>query len=218
MNTRTSFEDMPFEDLHDALNEVDELLEHWSNRFSIDNLALSKRYGDFNLKVGLVFSVWIGTEPVTKYYIAVFEKVPIGRGLKKKEREFDGRGEHGLKLQSYTGVTGSDRYDDGVLIEDIELVNTPEDVIPSFVRLQPLHNANGIAGCSLEVATDFVLKNLFGGSYWEISIFERPGACGSIMLGKSCSEIVERRSEIVDDVPDDTAPVLGGMALLKRMR
>jgi len=208
-------EDAPFEDFNDAFNEIDELLEHWSNRFSIDNLALSERYREFKLKVGLMFTVCVGAEPVTKDYITIFQKLPMGRRLNEKEWHIFDR-KHGkgrFKLQPDVGVTGSDRDNCGVFIKDVELVNSPEGFISSFVRLQSLHETSRDRGGSLKVSRELALKNLFGGTYWEIGVLECSGAGGSVVLGKGGSQIIQGGSEVVDDVADETAPVLRNAAV-----
>jgi hypothetical protein len=63
------------EELDDALREIDELLEAWDNRLSIDNLTVAKCCTEGELKLGLEFSLRVGTEAVRENYIAVLKRI-----------------------------------------------------------------------------------------------------------------------------------------------
>ena len=200
--------------------KYDELLEAWDNRLTIDNLALAKRYVEGELKIGLMFSLCIGTEAVRKNYIAVIEReLDLGRlqmerhGVYPSNRRIVGEMSReefaGVENQSEPGMAGANRYQDCMLIKNVELVKTPKGICASFIRLQPLHQSSGGIGRSFEIFRKELIENLFGGAYWEVGTLQFAHRRGSIGDGERGSERVQCGAQVMNNVANDRAPAVG---------
>ncbi|ESY59915.1 hypothetical protein X742_35090 [Mesorhizobium sp. LNHC232B00] len=106
-------------------------------------------------------------------------------------------------------MAGGDRHDDGVLIENVELVKTPEGFCPSLIWLKALDDPLGQRGRATQAFVEALLKQRFGGTYWELGVFNDVSTGSAIGDNKRGGEVVERGAEIVNHVANDAAPLSG---------
>ena len=113
-------------------------MDYWS---PIDNLALSERYLNYDLRVmvDLRFSSG-GEDPVDLR--TIFEReLPVG-GIEGNLRPVFG---HSGEVDFDTAMCRPHRNDDSVFIQDIESMNDPERmIVPSVVWLETLNEVNSI--------------------------------------------------------------------------
>jgi hypothetical protein len=204
------------EEPDEAIDELDRLTESWNQRLSINNLSLAERYlknemGGLNvlLKIG-------GHTPVE--FVAVFQRVPpVG------QVELDGWEywhtrcvrtwrDRSRKLNVYHRKGRSDLDNGSVLIDSIELVETPQRVaLPASIRLQSSDEFFNVGTNALEKS----LRSPFGKLrlspvYWKVGLVNyalRDGIFTNTALDQAHSECIERRAQIVDNVADRPAPL-----------
>ncbi|TIR27199.1 MAG: hypothetical protein E5X07_28415 [Mesorhizobium sp.] len=214
------------ENIHDAFDEIDELLEAWDNRLTVDNLSLAKRYIEGELKIAFEFSLWVGAEAPRKNYIAVIQRILDLSGSKGDWRELGhyevGGQASAIRVHSLEagqrihfpqklGVRSPDRDQGGMLIEDVQLVQTPEGVCPSFVWLKALDHDLGIGRDPFQVFGRHAIEDLFGGTYWEVGVLELSAARDPICYGKRSGQRIEGGPEVVDYIPDNRPPAIGDL-------
>lgn len=209
------FEDVSRENIADAFNEVDELLERWDERLAIDNLALAERY--LKNEIVFVFTWTDRSTGVAKKYLTVFERVnPTGR-FDRKWRKLRDRPSTigGNKIGEYSrnvdgpqnlGISGPDGDEQNVFIEDIELEETPEGVCPSLVWLEPFDDAPRASGNVVEVLRDPPIEEILAGTYWEVGFIQSAFAGAPIFDGEVNGQKIEGGSKIVDEVTNQARP------------
>ncbi len=163
----------------DALNYADERLKDIKHWLFVHKLDIVNRYKHHELNVHVEFT---SSNVAGKYHL-VFGSVPE-RHLKGGVPRDRYRGEaHPLGNYGY-------RTDDSVLIGITKLVESPDEVIPSFVRLEP---ANEVA--------DF-FRNFFKETVNSLIEFRLTVANGKVLELSHKSEygLIESGAEVVDNV------------------
>lgn len=136
---RAGFGDgVPIKDIDEALHEIDELLERWENRLSIDKLALAERYRENKLHLVVV---WISVLPGKPHeYHATFECAQGNGSLERHgwhgDRFFPAKGALHGDVPLDLVLHGKDGKQELMLVENIKLMEIPERFIPSIVRLE----------------------------------------------------------------------------------
>lgn len=139
------------------------------------------------------------------YWCAVFEALPsVDVHVVEVETP------HVAKSESLHGEHGANGLDDSVLIGVVNVVKQPQEVgfrlVPSTVRLKPLDECFLTRGEVLDESTSVVPITIRGGGDGKgCSVVRRRG----LQQRQLPNELVESRPQIVHDIPDDDAPVLG---------
>jgi hypothetical protein len=170
---------LSFDTHDDALNFADKLVEDSKHWLSVHKLDIVNRYKKHDLNVHVEFT---STTIAGKYHL-IFDSVPV-RHLKRGVPGNRYRGE------AHTLANYGHRTDGSVFIGITELVESPDEVIPSFVRLEP---ANEVA--------DF-LRNFLGETVNSLHEFKLTVANGKVykLPNKSEHGLIESSAEIVDNV------------------
>jgi hypothetical protein len=127
----------------DALHELDELLERWEHRLTVDNLALAERYlkGELRLIADMeeiggagkkLRAALQGVCPVgwLDGYAEVLQPLPL-----PLDRQLD--------VQDHLLVGGPYRYDRLVFVQSVKLVDQPEWFAPAFVWFETVDETSG---------------------------------------------------------------------------
>lgn len=163
----------------DALNYADERLKDINHRLLVHKLDIVNRYKHHELNVHVEFT----SSNIARKYHLVFGSVPV-RHLKGGVPRNRYRGEaHTLSDYGY-------RADGSVFIGITKLVESPDEVIPSFVRLEP---ANEVA--------DF-FRNFFKETVNSVIEFSLTVANGEVLELPHKSEhgVIESGAEVIDNV------------------
>lgn len=205
------------EKLDEALDKLAELRQRWEQRLTLDNLALAERYikGELRILVHLRSRLATDLGRYPEEYCAIFERVlPVGGPNSDRHREILGDNQIGGQIgniverasgiQDDAPVSYADRYQELVLIRNVETMETPKRFIPSLVRFGLLNQAHRIFGNSLYLS--------------KVAGFKSLGALGNEKAGtirnflsvgadQFANQQVEGGSEIVDSVTGDGTPV-----------
>jgi hypothetical protein len=168
-----------FDSHDDALNFADKLVKDSKHWLSVHKLDIVNRYQKHDLNVHVEFT---STNIAGKCHL-VFGSVPI-RHMKR------GVPRSGHRCEAHALANYGHRTDGSVFIGITELVESPDEVIPSFVRLEP---ANEVA--------DF-FRNFFKETVNSLIEFRLTVANGKVCKLPSKSEhgLIESGAEIVDNV------------------
>jgi hypothetical protein len=208
-------ENVPSKNIDKALSELDELVECWNNRLSIENMTFAKRYFKGEMEVGLVFEIPYAALVGNKF-VAIFKrKFPIRScgdvprtGGQLINPVYD-------KFVSETKITmsGSNWNQQEVFISDVDLVETQEGIVPSLVRLEPLDQFDCRCAGSLDFGDSARVKVGLGRTYWERSVF----CCSpAIITDQIVGQQIEGGAKVVDAISDDSAPLKrDGLAFAK---
>lgn len=204
----SGFEGAPSKNVDDALGEVDELLECWNNRLSVENLALTKRYDEGTLNIAFLWHRPI-TSFETEYLCTVFQRELDVSGPDEK------RGKDNLlvlprdihsNLNSDVGVCGTNGYEQTMFVQDVHLMDAPEVVYPSLVRLKAFNDFD----CGGRSASDFIrTEGFLAGTYWEIGFINGGFTGASIRDNESNSQEVQRGPKVMNNVANHPTPAIG---------
>jgi len=170
----------------DLANELRHTIEHFKDRLTSDNLRLSERYIQSQLKI-LVRMSLVGASGKSQYLIAAYQGFPRHNG------ELD-------VTASQTNVPifhhANDCENEAMLIDAVQVVDIPKRLIPSRVRLYSFEdfvcsNAH-LAYFSLADGRCVLLGTL---ANREVSVF---AGFSTTRLDKLPSQMVERASEVVN--------------------
>jgi hypothetical protein len=143
-------EDFLCERLDCVARELDELIERGNNRLTVNNLTLSERYLKGELQVLIAASARSGSN-THNFRVIVQRKLPISRlekdswevGQLREDAAFDELSESFAEVHANVCVRGPYGNNHSVLIQDIQLVDAPENcVVPSVIWLEPLDCCN----------------------------------------------------------------------------
>jgi hypothetical protein len=201
-----STKELPLKELGNALDEADELAECWDKRFTVNNLALSERYREGSLDIAWLFE----GEPFAaglKYHCAIFKRIlaVCGNEIDHGEDNFFLLPRH---LHPRTETQGSmcyaHRNNQGMFVENVHLVESPEVGYPSFVRLKSFDESD----CGGVCPTNFLRSEGFlAGTYWEIGIVDCSSACVAVKYDQSDRQMVKSASKVMNYIPYGAAPL-----------
>jgi hypothetical protein len=205
-NLEGDFEDAERENLDDAFRDIDELIEDGDNGLSIENLSFVERYLNNKLELGLI--IIERAAPVPLQFRAVCKReFPLG---------FQGPGGRhptGVFWASPNGhqcfsVRPENRNERSVFVFNVESVHLMEklEAIRSTVRLEPFDEFDGSAAGPLEFRGNAAVKVRSAPSYRECSLV---GGGPFTIDDKVIREQVERGSQIVDAISDNSTPFDG---------
>ncbi len=130
---------MERENIDEALRKIDELMECWNNRISIENLAFAKRYLKGEIEVGLVLVTVASPSTVSDKFVAIFKRnfaVCCLRKVPGRRREVIHSRTDQIVTNSEMTVSSGDGNQQQMFIGDIDTVETIEGIVPSVVRLE----------------------------------------------------------------------------------
>jgi len=195
------------EDIDEAFCEIDELCQRWDNSLSVKNLTLAERYLKAELEFGCVLE-WKADNEVIQKYVAIFErKFPVG-GVNSHH----GAARHvprglvrDVVLYSDHLVRCGYRDDQLMFIGDVEMVETPQGIISSTIRLQSLEDFDRICSRSIDALDGAGLKMPLARTYWESSIVT---GCSAAVSDELDGQQVECGSQIMNAVPQNATPII----------
>jgi hypothetical protein len=193
------------EAVEQASDVLGELRKQWENRFSIDNLAIAKRYLKYELRLVYLFHV---RESGGHQLCAVFEREPSVSWPQQQLRSvlqnvFPFRPELGRQGEGAVGT--ADDEEEAVLVVRVESVKTPEGVVPSLVRLLFTDQAHRVLADALYASQASVFKVAAASTDREHGLI---GRLSAVVQDELPDEMVERSPEVVDRIPDETTPLL----------
>jgi hypothetical protein len=201
---RDRLEKLSVKNIDDALYKVDELLGRWDQRLTVSNLAFAKRYVEGECEIALFLT------GLAKYNVAILQRI---EGLRVNEANRHLKGFPAGKLHCGPPdnrlVSGANRHKCGVFIENVQVVQTPEGVCPSRVWFHSFDNPSCVGTNPPEIFWQFLLKDFFGGTYWEVGFPQDAFAGGPVRRGERGSEVIQAGPQIVDDIADVPAPMAG---------
>lgn len=187
----------------DALRVASELSERWEQRLTLNNLALAKRYLKGELIICLAFAVSRGSGDL-EYGRAVLKRVHTVGGSDVDAREDDWfilpRDRH-RDMHRKVSVSGPYRNDRLVFVQDIEVMDCPEGLIPTLVWLEPLDQPSraciGSVYFSRKMATVVLSLVEYGKAMIAHDRVGSAGGANSVAKGE-----VQPSSDVVNDIAD----------------
>jgi len=204
-----------------ALDELAHLRQRWNDRLTVNNLALSKRYIEGKLNL-VVRCTRVRNGHPEEVRAILQRELPICRTeseCPKTSHHFGelgsffsseavlGGGSHiGQKINGI--VAGPYRYDRLVLVEDVELMESPKRFIPSLVWFQALKDQPSSGRSPLYVFAKVGFEFLFGFPDDEMHMVVTLPT--RIAASNNCNcEQVKTRPRVVNCITDDGAEILG---------
>lgn len=210
------------ENVDNAFGKVDELLDRWNKRLSINNLAFAKRYIEGEMHLVLVFvalptAIENGSAP---QYQAIVQRVLCdGTGV---EGGHDAKCGHGKVRRKTIPMNGfgrecvdhgrernSDWHQHAVFVDNVDLVQTPQGICPSFIRLEAFDNCDSFRVSSSKIFPATIREGFEGFTYWEVGIVDSILASDSARNHYLNGKMVEGGSQIVDYVAHNSRPIVG---------
>jgi len=184
-----------FDTHQDALDFAAKCVEHSKDWLSIHNLNLVERYKKLELEIVCVLCS--GSER-NKYHL-IFSSVP--------DRTADGRGKESGTLKSHGTLHQcvADGNSDFMLISDTYLVECPQEIIPSKVRLEPAKERLDFLG--------YVLAPTYAGCHVSGASGEGESA-GFGISETGCDR--NRVGGVVESIPKILGDVRNGVADVRR--
>jgi hypothetical protein len=207
-----------WEQLDKALDKLDELMERWNNRLTLDNLDLAKRY----LKAELGVHVHLRSRVVAPVggdsvdFCTIFQRErELGHdepeALRRRKFEKVERGLAGVGVQNIGHRVGVDgalmRYTDGhqelVFVRDVELVESPERIVLSLIRFGVLDEVHRSLRRSIYFGGVAGFKSIGALEDGKSVLFADGVAFGTNHLA---NEQVEGGTEVVEAISRDGTP------------
>jgi hypothetical protein len=205
------------EKLDEALDKLDELVERWNQRLTLDNLDLAKRYLKNELRVHLHLRYRVVSEAGRDSvdYCAIFQ-----RECFLEPHHFSGPPNHLFEVAFVSGREGVEKpvqrecvdgarvrhaygHQELVFVRDVELVEPPERVACSLVRFGFLDEVHRNLRHSLYLSNVVGFKNIGTLEDGESGIVGDALAPSADYL---TNEQIEGGTEIVNTISGDGAP------------
>lgn len=186
-----------------ALAQIGQLVEDANNRLTFDRLNLAERYIKSQVNIAIKCEIARNGH----HYRAFIERAPVAPCVELKRSTY--QGPHVVRrlepLARYGGanpsVSGAYRDDFPVLVNDIEFVESPKKIIPSFVWLELLDHIPGIGTellyFSLALARLEFLRVTCKGETYAGQI------ASSVSFGESAGKPVKADAQVVNRVSGD---------------
>ena len=173
------------------INDLGKLMKRVEYRLSVERLPLSEGYLKGGLKILADFNISCGGE--THEYLAVFYRANV-HGAYCEHMPFS---VPHLKIFDADIING--RNKGFMFIGNIEVVNSPEKYIPSFVWLQRADYLDDIfSGSTYMSLFNHTLKSIPVVPKWEVDIF----GVTTIQKDKINGEEIKSSAKIMDDIPN----------------
>lgn len=185
----------------DAVNKFRHLLECWKDRLTFDNLRLSERYFNSQLEI-LVRLAVVGIGGNVDYFIA-HHKRDFGPFLER-----DNHSSASIDRPLSESCSCGDQ--DSVFIETVQLMDVPESVVSTRVRLYREQDFIRPQSHLIYFSLGDGRCVLLGGLNSPTNGKERmPVRFSSSGFDKLPSEMVECASEVMNDIPDNHRQIFG---------
>lgn len=196
MNTYVALDQERLKLSDQGLNEIHHLVERIKNQLAFGNLRLAERYIKSELKI--LVRLIVGNGGNVNDLIACYER---------DEAIFIEPNVHALSDIHPPFVHGSGNDEQKVvLVDNIELMEQPERLIESLVRLYRTDDVKRIWSDLLYFSiTDGRLVLLGGISDWKVNALVGTPAC---RFNKLPHQVIQRSSEIVDGISDNQRNVI----------
>ncbi|MGQ0742404.1 MAG: hypothetical protein ACT4OG_08970 [Alphaproteobacteria bacterium] len=212
MGAESGVQNRSLEGIADAADIIGQLRQRWDNRLTVNNLALAKRYAEGKLHV-LICWKWL-VEGHTKQFRALFQRGFIGD--ENALASWDGN-VFPSEVMFYAGVKNGPnihssavaqyRHDGLVFVQDVELMQSPERAVPTFIWFQVVDEADRFGRSALYIFGKRGFKFLFGLPNDKMNMLDTLTP-RIVMANNGAHEEVESRSEIVDYISDNSTPLL----------
>jgi len=182
----------------DLFNKLGELAERWNNRLRFERLSLVEDYRRGRLKILIDFE--IANADVCGHWDSDRNDIALRAYFEVRQ------GNVGFPIsgtKTLNRMDAGERDDGGMLVDDVQVVQSPDGPIPSRVRFQPLDGGNSLwAGSGVlyfVFGRGFETRHIFSGR--KVSAFDVAATYGD----KIRCEMVKGASKIMDDIADDAA-------------
>jgi hypothetical protein len=183
----------------DALHELDELLDRWENRLTVDNLALAERYLKGEIRLIVSFEK-IGR--ADKQFRAVLQGVlPIARvdGERKNRYLLGLPFDRQPEVQPNVFIGGPYRYDRLVFVQSVKLVDHPKGFAPSLVWFETVNESFADRAHSLYFSRSVGFEFLHTAADWKAC----PGSdLPTVSQNQLANQLIQSRTQIVHNVAD----------------
>jgi hypothetical protein len=201
----------------DAIHQLDKLNEKWQDRLSLDNLRISERY--VKGTIDLLVHIYVREPDDLGYFCAILRyHEPTARRIANQSLSVGHELSHGrnvgeqvselrvivAKAESREAIAHDQQQ--AVFIDNVKLVELPEAIVPSSIRLEGIKDAN--RGRANSLYHSLKLGFVYGSSLADgkISPFGRDFAVG---LDQLPSQVVEAAPKLMDSFASDQRNVCG---------
>ncbi|MFZ0890720.1 MAG: hypothetical protein WA005_19950 [Candidatus Binataceae bacterium] len=196
-----------------AINQVNDLVQRWNHRLTLENLTLAKRYVEGHLRILIQFRRLERDDPAGEFCAIFQRKDTPGSGHAEVENplsnfhkglEFRNGDVHvgERKTRIYENIPGRDAccYERAVFICDAEAVEIPERCVPSLVRLERSDETHRFIAGTLYFSQQSGFKFLDAIENRKARLV---GNGPTVRLNQFTGKVVKARTEAVDRVCGD---------------
>lgn len=178
-----------------SINKTNDLMEKWEKRLTLANLRLAERFGAGEIN----FLIHFRRRNSVEEYVLCLKPIVSFESIANEQ-----------------AVT-KDSEIESVFVDVVQLVQTPERIVPALVRLEMIDSFYGRWPHSLYFSNlrGFVVLGV--ANDWEGNPIARSGA-GCSNQSKLISQMVERTSEILNDVSCNGQQLKRGDGILSNVR
>ena len=190
-------ENLPAENLNNIVRDLDELEERWNNSLTFGG-PLTKFYLDGRLDIVVLCA---RANEIGHYYVVIRAKNQAANITTRKLR-YDALG-NSIELDRISNLSPYN-CECFVLLGDVQIMKQTKVVVPSLAWVQPVNNIANILAGSLYFSDRTGWQTVGLGEDREAGLMI---GYGIIDKNRLVDQMIERRSEIVDAIPDDQAPL-----------
>lgn len=167
---------------HETVHQLDELMQAWDNRITLSNLRIAERFMDgeihFILKLRLI--------KTAEFWLARFDVKSAAQV--KRPHPF-----------GHKDVVFADGEKGAVLVNVVKIMESPERVVPTLVRLEPIYRLHSLMAHSLYLSTRsrFVSFEAFEDRECGVAIRDLPRSDHELPC-----QVVEGAAQIANYIPD----------------
>ena len=189
--------------LHDSIHKLAQLMERWDNRLVFDKrLFLSERYCEGHLELLTHLDI-LSSGQSYNCHVVFYPADPI---VSKRQQDAIAAC-HGEVRDASKVNDGDEKF---VFVCDVELVDRPKRLVPSFVRFEGSDYIDNIWGRTVYVSLlDHCPKVTPRTGKGEIDAVEIPAIEPNEITGQE----IKRRSEVMNDVSDDSWQIVRNVFL-----
>jgi len=198
----------------DGINKIRKMMEKWQNRMTLDNLRLCERYlnGDVVLFIIVIPAGELSLGHPSEY-CAIFQNVDSLSRLEGIENGWvdlrDGNSPAPtnpvFRQGNVAPPAGSADHEQTMLVNNVEMMDQPEIVVSSLIRVQSVDHAFRDRADSLYLSQK--VGFIFGRSVKNREL--NPSRDVAVRLNELPNEMVEGAPQIVDSIPDDAGEIIG---------
>lgn len=200
-------DDFSFHDVDDALNELDETLKRWDQRLMVSDMSLAERYsyGEFYLvwKGRFIAGVPIDFTVVSRKFNAHVAAERKTSSEKSSSWDLKHR-TWNMHTNPSMDASGSDRNKGVMFVQDVQLMQKPQRIIPSLVRLQPANEPVRLNGEVFQLRDgrffELLMRGCDGKPIPEDDLFV-------VSFNKRADHLIQGRSGVMDNVPGDDVEI-----------